>query len=561
MNDIIKGLPAGTVLRGKAYQYKIVKTLGQGSFGITYLASVKIEGALGAIDASVAVKEFFMKDINGRTGISVTSGSQHGLCEDYKRKFVREARNLSRLRHPNIVRVVEAFEANGTVYYAMEYINGGSLDDYILRHGRLSEQETVRLAREICSALQFMHKNGMLHLDLKPLNIMLRDGHAVLIDFGLSKQYDENGDPESSTKVGGGTPGYAPLEQASYRDGKGFPVTMDIYALGATIYKMLTGRRPPVAADILNDGFPSGELRKAGVSPWLVSLIKQCMSTTRKDRPQSADEVLEELNRHAPTGEETMLGDGEPIVVEVVSEKPKPSEPPKREPSEPKPGEAVEKKSKKPWIAALCVAVCVVGCVCAILFSRGGSPEARVSPATGTINGHGYVDLGLSVKWATCNVGASSPEGYGNYYAWGETSTKSSYTEDNSATYEKSIGEISGNASYDAARANWGSSWRLPTASEIDELINKCQRTWTTMGGHAGYKVTGPNGNSIFLPAAGWRYGTSLYYAGEYGYYWSATPYGSDTQDAYYLYFSSGDFYRSNGYRRYDGQSVRAVSE
>ncbi|MCD7721741.1 MAG: serine/threonine protein kinase, partial [Prevotellaceae bacterium] len=529
-------LPQGAVLRGKAHEYQIERVLGQGSFGITYLASVKIEGALGAIDASVAVKEFFMKDINGRTGTSVTSGSQHGLCEDYKRKFVREARNLSLLRHPNIVRVVEAFEANGTVYYAMEYINGGSLDDYILRHGRLSEQETVRLAREICSALGFMHKNSMLHLDLKPLNIMLRKGEAVLIDFGLSKQYDENGDPESSTKVGGGTPGYAPLEQASYRDGKGFPVTMDIYALGATIYKMLTGRRPPEAADILNDGFPSGELRKAGVSPWLVSLVKQCMSTTRKDRPQSADEVLEELNRHAPTGEETMLGDGEPIVAEVVEALVVEPEPlaPKQEAVP-----VAEKKSGKSHATAISIAVaCLVaiGIVAAFLLSRKPTPsgeelaladtvavdtmvipdklvsevvepeEETVEPAkteveeiivpaatqesqtaqqgkptTGTINGHGYVDLGLSVKWATCNVGASSPEGYGNYYAWGETTTKSSYDDDNCKTWEVSMGSIAGNSSYDAARSNWGGTWRLPTANEIDELINKCQRTWTTM--------------------------------------------------------------------------------
>ncbi|MCD8303833.1 MAG: DUF1566 domain-containing protein [Prevotellaceae bacterium] len=103
-------------------------------------------------------------------------------------------------------------------------------------------------------------------------------------------------------------------------------------------------------------------------------------------------------------------------------------------------------------------------------------------------------------------------------------------------------------------------SWRLPTANEIDELINKCQRTWTTMGGHAGYKVTGPSGNSIFLPAAGWRFGTSLLSAGQGGDYWSATPDESDTQGAYYLSFFSGYFYRYWNYRCY-GFSVRTVSE
>ncbi len=181
---------------------------------------------------------------------------------------------------------------------------------------------------------------------------------------------------------------------------------------------------------------------------------------------------------------------------------------------------------------------------------------------TGTINGHDYVDLGLSVKWATCNVGASSPSDYGNYYAWGETSTKSSYTEDNSKTYGKDMGDIAGNPSYDAARANWGGSWRLPTEEEIDELVDRCDATWTTMNGHNGYKVTGPNGNSIFLPAAGWRSGTSLSITGEFGSYWSSTPdesYRGCERRAYGLYFNDGGFYGSLNLR-FLGHSVRPVS-
>ncbi len=149
------------------------------------------------------------------------------------------------------------------------------------------------------------------------------------------------------------------------------------------------------------------------------------------------------------------------------------------------------------------------------------------------INGHECVDLGLSIKWAACNIGASTPSDYGDYYAWGETSTKSLYTEDNSITFGKNMGSIAGDSRYDAARAKWGGSWRLPTASEIYELVSKCKREWTTMGGHKGYKVTGPNGKSIFLPAAGWRGGTSLYNAGESGDYWSATPYEDYSNIAY----------------------------
>ncbi len=177
-----------------------------------------------------------------------------------------------------------------------------------------------------------------------------------------------------------------------------------------------------------------------------------------------------------------------------------------------------------------------------------------------SISGHEYVDLGLSVKWGTCNVGASSPSDYGNYYAWGETKTKSEYIEENSVMYGKNIGSIAGNSTYDVARANWGGTWRLPTKEEIEELVSKCKREWTMQGGHRGYKITGPNCNSIFLPVAGWRYETSLNYAGEYGYYWSATPIEVDRYRTYDLYFYSGDFYRS-WHTRYEGRSVRPVSE
>ena len=264
-------LSISTLLQGNSYTYTIQKVLGQGTFGITYLATtrVKVAGALGELETTmqVAVKEFFMRDINGREENTVTSGSKGGIYANYKKKFAREAENLSKLHHPHIVKVLEYFEANNTVYYAMEYMEGGSLDAYIKRNNGLPEAEAVKYAKQIVSALSYMHAHKMLHLDLKPGNVMLRkNGDAVLIDFGLSKQYDENGEPESSTTVGNGTPGYAPLEQANYRDGKAFPVTMDVYALGATLFKMLTGIRPPEASDILNDGFPAYELQQHRVS-------------------------------------------------------------------------------------------------------------------------------------------------------------------------------------------------------------------------------------------------------------------------------------------------------
>ena len=169
------------------------------------------------------------------------------------------------------------------------------------------------------------------------------------------------------------------------------------------------------------------------------------------------------------------------------------------------------------------------------------------------------VDLGLSVKWATVNIGAESPEDYGDYYAWGETETKDSYTTSNSVTYGVKMDDIAGDADYDASTANWGGSWRMPTYAEMRELVVNCTWTWTTENDVNGYLVTGSTGNSIFLPATGYRYGTSLNDTGSFGYYWSSTPY-SDTPYAYCLCFERVSHYMgSDG--RYTGLTVRPVSE
>ena len=298
IND--NALKQNTILYGKSHTYTIEKILGQGSFGITYLAmtQVKVSGALGELETTiqVAIKEFFMKDINGREENTVTCGSRGGVYYDYKKKFSREAENLSKLNHPHIVKVLEYFEANNTVYYAMEYVDGGNLDTYITQQKGLTEAESIMYAKQIGDALSYMHAHKMLHLDLKPGNIMLRKNQeAVLIDFGLSKQYDKNGKPETSTTVGSGTPGYAPIEQSNYHEGKDFPATMDVYALGATMYKMLTGIRPPEASEILNDGFPAYELQKHQVSDSLIASIAKVMSAMKKDRPQSVAAFLETL--------------------------------------------------------------------------------------------------------------------------------------------------------------------------------------------------------------------------------------------------------------------------
>lgn len=298
---IENGLPSGTRLRGHSNDYQLVRSLGQGAFGITYLAEMRSRNAYGSADVIVyvAVKEFFMHEINGRRDTFVTSGSKQGLYDKYKKKFINEAKNLSKLKHDNIIKVIETFEANNTVYYSMEFIDGGSLDEYIAQKGKLSENETLRLAAQIVEALSFMHTQKMLHLDLKPSNIMMRDGEVVLIDFGLSKQFDDDGNPESSTTIGGGTPGYAPVEQMNFNGDykNSVPVTMDIYALGATMFKMLLGHKPPVASDLLNDGFPVNELKDGGVSAKVIRLIQQAMEPLKKDRIQNAASFQMELKK------------------------------------------------------------------------------------------------------------------------------------------------------------------------------------------------------------------------------------------------------------------------
>lgn len=288
-------LPAGTVLKGGNASYTLLKTLGQGSFGITYLAK-NIVGE-DEVEQLFCIKEFFMRDINGRESTSVTSSNREGMFDYYKRKFEQESDHLSRLRHKNIVMVVDAFRANSTSYYVMQYIDGQSLDSLIAAKGRLSTDETVGIIRQVGSALGCMHSMGMLHLDVKPANVMMADEKtAILIDFGLSKQYDQNGQPESSTTVGSGTPGYAPIEQANHREGKDFPVQMDIYALGATMLKMLTGQRPPEASDILNFGFPKKELKQKGVPQPIIGVVEKAMKPQRSHRFQTMEQMMTALD-------------------------------------------------------------------------------------------------------------------------------------------------------------------------------------------------------------------------------------------------------------------------
>ena len=179
------------------------------------------------------------------------------------------------------------------------------------------------------------------------------------------------------------------------------------------------------------------------------------------------------------------------------------------------------------------------------------------------INGHEYVDLGLpsGLKWATCNVGANTPEEYGNYYAWGEIVPKTDYSYENCVTLGKQLSDISGNASYDAATANWGASWRMPTKEEMKELIDNCTFKWTTQNGTTGTLVIGKNGNTIFFPANGYYLGTSYYENALRCFYWSSTNCDITSDISSYHLDLSKEKYLIDWFPRYYGYGVRPVSD
>ena len=573
MHKIPNHLPAGTMLRGDTY--RIVRFIAAGGFGCTYEAEHVM------LRKRVAIKEFFMQDYCNREEHTkhVTVGTQgmHDLVDKYRRKFVDEARALSGLHHDGIVSVSDVFEENGTAYYVMDYVEGQSLAERC-KGNPLPEKAAIYYIRQVAEALIYVHDHNRLHLDIKPGNIMIEaSGRTVLIDFGVSKQYDA-ALGENTTTLLGYSPGYAPLEQME-GDVRQFLPATDVYALGATLYFLLTGKTPPSASRRINEDMPP---LPAGTSDATRRAVDCAMEIRKKDRPQSVREFVSLLD----------------AAVKPASQ-PEPAAPVRNSKAKTETislDEPQQKSRKVP--TGVLVGIIVVLCTALIvLLARGCSTSSgeggrdtvadsirkdsvvpgekakpvepaeveereKVAVTTGTHAGHEWVDLGLSVKWATCNVGASSPTGYGNYYAWGETSTTSSYDGDNCKTWGCSMGSIRGNSSYDAARANWGGSWRLPTKAECVELCNNCTRQWTTQNGVKGMRFTSKrNGNSIFLPAAGWRNSTFTDYAGGRGYYWSSTPYEGDTRGAYYLYFGSGGSAGTDWDYRHLGQQVRPVFE
>lgn len=389
-----KTLQPGNTLQGG--KYRIEKVLGQGSFGITYLASyaTTIEGALGkmTVDIKVAIKEFFMSEVNQRNEQTHgVEGSSSTIFTNYRIKFRKEAQNLASLHHPHIVQVTDVFDENNTTYYVMQYIEGMSLDSFIASKCRVSAEDTILIAAQIGQALSYMHQRHMLHLDLKPGNIMLdKQGQVHLIDFGLSKQYDSNGEPESSTSIGMGTPGYAPIEQANRMgQGKQFQATIDVYAFGATVYKMLTGRRPDDASVILNDGFPFGFLQQLGVQQNMINAVQRAMAPQRNARFQTVTEFVQALDdgRTIPYSAPDFTQIDEPIIASSEPTQPiRPSRPsqPSNATSSPNDEELAPSTSKlamKQIMVVLCVCI-AAAMVLFLAMGKFGSADGNLSKDT-----------------------------------------------------------------------------------------------------------------------------------------------------------------------------------
>lgn len=298
-------LPIGTILRSSQYAYEVVEVLGKGGFGVTY--KVTSMRRVGNVDAhcTFAMKEHYISEWCERMtdGKEVTcSNPLKERVENSKLDFLAEARRLQQVTHSSIISVDEVFEANNTAYYVMEYLDSGNLDDYVAQYGCLGEGEMMNLLLPVLNAVKTLHNHRMTHLDIKPANIMIKqlpDGgmRPVLIDFGLSKHYDEHGNATSTVRSQGYSDGYAPIEQYAGIDT--FSPQSDIYALAATMIYCLTGKRPPRAIDV--DDEVLNALIPATVSDSMRYAIIKAMQGARNKRTKSVEELINDISGAQPT--------------------------------------------------------------------------------------------------------------------------------------------------------------------------------------------------------------------------------------------------------------------
>lgn len=496
--DDISTLRPGTVLH--AGTYRIIKFLSKGGFGCTYLAEHLL------LEERVAVKELFLsewcnRDDSGTISVAVTSKVR--MVERLHRKFIDEAKAQRRMNHPGVIKVSDVFEENGTAYYVMAYIDGESLKDRMHRLGHgMPEAEALGYIRQVADALAYVHSTGRLHLDIKPGNIMVdRDGHAILIDFGVSKQYEAESGENHSTLLGV-TPGYSSPEQKS-GEMKHFSPASDIYSLGATLYNLLTGKVVPTT-DLRISGEPLPPL-PANITPATRQAIEAALQLEKDRRPQSIAAFLEIL-------------DGAPVKAELVEEDP--PEPPREsdttlitdKPTPPKPNPRHGRK----WLWTSLTFAGIAAIICAIFFLMPGRDKSEEqvksedviteSPEkeTFTVNGVSF-DM-VRVEGGTFEMGSDDREAYSDEKPVHSETVKDFYIGSTEVTQDLWEAVMGSNPSefrggnLPVERVSWddcqtfckrlsdltGRNFRLPTESEWEYAARGGNRS-------RGYKYSGSN--------------------------------------------------------------------
>ena len=362
-----QALPLKTVLKSGLREYKVVEVLGAGGFGITYKVVADIQVGNVTVSSYFVIKEHFLKGCwRAEDKRSVLHApTMEADIKMTRKDFIVEGKRLNKLgqKTPNIVKVNEVFEANGTAYYVMEYLDGGDLLHYVLQYGPLPEEDAVRLIVIVAKAVALLHNNYLLHLDIKPDNIVLKTDAKtgrklpVLIDFGIAKHFDKSGKPTSHLAAKGASEGYAPMEQ--YDEITHFAPEIDVYALGATLYFLLTGKHPPKAFNIhsfreLQDNLPSG------ISTRTVDALAAAMKPGKFERTKTVSVFVRDLNGEHITGYDT----------EIFTKKEK-----KDVPRPPRP---FLKKRLLLFVGVVCAAVLLVGL--GRLFLSPDNPDPEPTP-------------------------------------------------------------------------------------------------------------------------------------------------------------------------------------
>lgn len=654
LETFIELQPGTTLNNGK---YVIENKIGEGGFGITYKA-VQI-----GLNRIVCIKEYFPAGKCNRNVSSKTvfpQGMTTELYDKYRSAFVNEAKMLAKMRHPNIVEVIDVFDENNTSYMVMEFIIGENIQKIVENEGPMSYDIAINYIGQITNAIDFLHKQHILHRDIKPENIMITSEYkAILIDFGAARAF-EHDKIQSHTSMF--TRGYAPPEQYHKSSLKGS--FTDIYALGATLYFTLTGVEPIDSATRTIEKIKEPHELCQNVPDNANRTIMKAMELDPQDRHQTIKEFMDDILNISPSQKK---------VVELQIQIPKPKKKKnvllivflmllflggisyisywtvsifnihcnylnkgdscfdkeqfedarnyyneallvqeqypflhslgvfrsdansELEKVNEREAFSIDKdnylkhvrdginykrdykfsKAKEELEQALEIENRYKNTIYSSFFDKNVSEtiaevdkknkeynklkkELKAAGATGKHKDKYFVDLGLpsGLKWATCNIGANSPEQYGNYYAWAEITPKSTYTSENSVAIDMEITyDISEIKMYDAAKAIWGTSWRLPSSAEFSELQNNCEWEISSLNGVRGYKVIGKNGNSIFIPFAGGYTDDVCYGRGEVSYLWSSTP----RQDGAICSCMDADNVYNRNIAKYCGLSIRPV--